>query len=229
MSEIPVWERSPEPPVPVHAPVDPALVPSGTDPPEHATRSASNQALQRLLEDRPAEPRTGGVGEWSAPASLPPTADLQPFQELPVQQAVRLVKPLTPPEVAQELYGDAEHWRALVLAPNRALLSTNQGDRLPVGTQLRVLPELLREPMRGVFMAVAALARQGREGGSKPYVHASPDSSAAVGNVVRYSFGAGRGTKGLPVGPGQRMVAGHLQRPWHAHRALPNEDRPRDP
>ena len=188
MSEVPVWERSPDPPTSAHAPLDQAVATPGPGLAERAPRSASNQALQRLVSNQPGESRAGEVGEGVATASASPSADASPFQELPIQQAVQLVKPLTPTEVAQELYGDAEHWHALVLAPNRALLSTKQGDRLPAGTQLRVLPELLREPMRSLFMAVAGLARQGREGGSQPYIHANPESSAAVGNVVRYSF-----------------------------------------
>ena len=107
------------------------------------------------------------------------------FELRPADGGVLVREPMTPEELAVELYGAKERWVDVLLPYNRRHLgSLDGGDLIPSGLLLQVEPGLLLPNHRNVFDMVKAAASSA----DRPRVVAQPESTAATGTSVRYTL-----------------------------------------
>lgn len=125
-------------------------------------------------------------GQILAIPEVDPSSGLGDLALIPRESKVRLVQPLSPMEVAEMLYGDAERWQTHLLPYNlRALSGVGARSWLPVGTELIVDADLLVPRFRPLFLSAARVRHIGCAG-NDPYLWAQPEATAVVGNTVRY-------------------------------------------
>lgn len=124
--------------------------------------------------------------------AIPGIAPGDPVAKLalaPEENVVQLVQPLSPVEVATELYGEGSPWREVLLPLNRtALSSASDGGWLTAGTRLFVSPEALKPAYRIIFLAAASARQQTEKTKAEPVIRASIDGPIVPGNDIKLSI-----------------------------------------
>ncbi|HEY7269800.1 MAG TPA: DUF4157 domain-containing protein, partial [Dehalococcoidia bacterium] len=125
-------------------------------------------------------------GQYASDLTIEPIGGMRPFDVLPAERKVRLVQPLSPNELAEILYGKAARWATDIKPFNRGLEGASASAWLPVGTEVVVSPETMLPEYAQFFMAVIRGEQVQEKRGMEPYIWASPEEIAVVGNSVTY-------------------------------------------
>lgn len=118
-----------------------------------------------------------------------PSDDVGLLALLPAAGKVRLLQPMSPSEVSAEIYGKPDLWQTLLVPFNPAELSDKGAkDWLLMGTELRVEPDMLVPQYASLFAAAKQAQQMQSSQQGRPYLEASGNSTAVVGNTINYSI-----------------------------------------
>jgi hypothetical protein len=145
--------------------------------------AAFTPMLRRMVDQLTAGQRLMRAEGLTAPSTEPATLTLKPKDG-----KVRLLQPLTPRDLAQELYGDADRWESALRPFNReALANVGAEAFIDAGTELFVDVQGLVPQFRSVFLSVAAAREELAAKGADPYLKLDHDPVIAVGNAIKAS------------------------------------------
>jgi len=100
---------------------------------------------------------------------------------------VELLQPMSPKEIAAELYGDPSRWKDYLFPYNRGVV-TNPDAWLPAGTSLILDLELLSDRYRTTFQAAAQARARMQKDANDFSIVAQPAEAVMVGHEVVYTI-----------------------------------------